>query len=245
MELFGHRGARNEAPENTLAGFRYLRSLNIHKVELDIRLSKDDELIVIHDITLDRTTDKTGAITELNAQQLQQVNAAAKFKAWKDSTPVPLLEDVLTEWNQLEKIQLEVKGSDERTMDIIAAKLPALIKKLNIEDQSVVTSAHLGFLARMQANAPHIDTGFVAERWIRTPVSIAEKHDCQYLCIDWHRCNRKIIHAAKDKGMHVSIWTVNEIPVAEQMYKWGADSLISDLPSTFKPLLEQWNAAKK
>ncbi|HET8705537.1 MAG TPA: glycerophosphodiester phosphodiesterase family protein, partial [Pseudomonadales bacterium] len=67
MELFGHRGARNEAPENTLAGFRYLRTLDIHKVELDIRLSKDDELIVIHDITLDRTTDKTGAITELTA----------------------------------------------------------------------------------------------------------------------------------------------------------------------------------
>lgn len=245
MELFGHRGARNEAPENTLAGFRYLRSLDVHKVELDIRLSKDDELIVIHDITLDRTTDKSGAITELTAQQLQNVNAAAKFSGWKDTTPVPLLEEVLTEWKQLEKIQLEVKGSDERTMDIIAEKLPALIKKLAIEDQSIVTSAHQGFLARMQANAPDVVTGFVAERWIRTPVKVAELHDCQYLCIDWRRCNKRIIQAAKNKGMHVSIWTVNEIPVAEQMYKWGADSLISDLPSTFKPLLAEWNSQKK
>jgi len=245
MELFGHRGARNEAPENTLAGFRYLRSLDVHKVELDIRLSKDEELIVIHDITLDRTTDQTGAITALTAEQLQSVNAAAKFKDWTEATPVPLLEAVLTEWPQLEKIQLEVKGADERTMDVIAAKLPALIKKLGIEDQSVVTSAHQGFLSRMQANAPDIVTGFVAERWIRTPVKVAEAHDCQYLCIDWRRCNKRIIRAAKDKGMHVSIWTVNEIPVAEQMYQWGADSLISDLPSTFKPLLEQWNADRK
>ena len=79
MIIIGHRGARNEAPENTLAGFEHLRKLNIHHVELDVRLSKDKKLMVLHDETVNRTTDKKGKIEQLTAADLGQCHAAHNF----------------------------------------------------------------------------------------------------------------------------------------------------------------------
>jgi len=127
MRIIGHRGARREAPENTLAGFRHLRALGIDHVELDVRLSRDNQLVVLHDTTVNRTTNGKGAVREMTAAELGALNAAANFSGWNDSTPVPLLRDVLAEWNDLESIQLEVKTTAIADLRIIAAALVQLI----------------------------------------------------------------------------------------------------------------------
>ena len=121
MRIIGHRGARREAPENTLAGFRHLRSLGIDHVELDVRLSADHQLVVLHDTTVNRTTNGKGAAREMTATALGALNAAASFPGWQEATPIPLLRDVLTEWPELESIQLEVKTTHVPDLHIIVA----------------------------------------------------------------------------------------------------------------------------
>jgi len=95
MLVFGHRGARAEAPENTVAGFRYARGVGLTAVEFDVRLTRDDRLVVIHDTTVDRTTDGAGAIADLTYRRIAGLDARGDFSDWPAPCRVPTLRDTL------------------------------------------------------------------------------------------------------------------------------------------------------
>lgn len=231
MLIIGHRGARKEAPENTLAGFRHLRSLNVHHVELDVRLSRDQQLVVIHDDTVNRTTAHSGNVHEFSATELAAMNAAARFSGWQGSTPVPLLRDVLQEWEDLQSIQLEVKSTALQDLRTIAHLLRDLVQELDLIDAAIVTSMDTQLLGFMHQTAPEIRRGYVAERFTREPLAVCQLHHCTHLVTNYHRVTPGLIETAHDIGLEVSIWTVNNLNIAQRMQDWGADSIITDLPS--------------
>ncbi len=237
MIIVGHRGARAEAPENTLAGFRYLRTLNIHHVELDVRLSADQQLVVIHDSKVDRTTDHKGYVEQYTADELQAMNAAHHFPHWEGKTGVPLLSQVISEWPELKTIQLEVKTTSVPTLHLIAQKLNALIQSCQLHDKAIVTSSDIKFLKILQQQSTDIRRGLVAERFSRNPIGKARRLGCDYLVIDWRRCSKKLIQRAHRKGLTVSTWTVNNVDVAKRLMSWEADSLITDIPSVMLKML--------
>lgn len=231
MRIIGHRGARREAPENTLAGFRHLRALGIDHVELDVRLSRDNQLVVLHDTTVNRTTNGKGAVRDLTAAELSTLNAAANFNGWTEPTPIPLLRDVLAEWNDLKSIQLEVKTTTIADLHIIAAGLARLIDELDLIDVATVTSMDTQMLAIMHQKAPDVRRGYVAERFTRAPLAMCHLYQCDLLAINYHRANPQLINNAHNQGLEVSVWTVNDLNVARRLYDWGADSIITDVPS--------------
>ncbi|MBL4868398.1 MAG: glycerophosphodiester phosphodiesterase [Pseudomonadales bacterium] len=237
MYLYGHRGAKAEAPENTLAGFEHLRSLGIHRVELDIRLSLDDELIVLHDHTLDRTTNGSGDIRKHHSNELAALDARKTHPQWPKATGVPTLKQVLANWPELESIQLEVKATKAPMLRIIAHKLHDLIAELEIEEQAIITSAHKGFLQLSrklsQAQTSYIAHGFVAERFCRNPLGIIRRLRCQYLCANYKLLTPKLVKQAHQYEVFVSAWTVNTIEEAEQLASMHVDSIITDAPSLF------------
>lgn len=239
MRIIGHRGARREAPENTLAGFRHLRALGIDHVELDVRLSRDNQLVVLHDTTVNRTTNGKGAVREMTADELGALNAAANFSGWNDSTPVPLLRDVLAEWNDLESIQLEVKTTAIADLHIIATGLVQLINELDLIDVATVTSMDTQMLAIMHQKAPDVRRGYVAERFTRDPLAMCHLYQCDLLATNYHRASPQLIDAAHDQGLELSVWTVNDLNVARRLYDWGADSIITDVPTLMLEHLPQ------
>ena len=95
MQLIGHRGARFEAPENTLAGFRHAIELGLSAVEFDVRVTRDNELVVIHDATVDRTTDGTGEVSSFSLAELRELDARAEFSDWPEVCQIPTLSEVL------------------------------------------------------------------------------------------------------------------------------------------------------
>lgn len=246
MLIIGHRGARNEAPENTLVGFRHLRSLGIHHVELDVRLSADNELIVLHDTTLDRTTECTGLANTYSAEQLAHINATTRFVPTSevpilhlssdDSFGVPTLSRVLEEWPELRSIQLEVKTTDITSLRSIATQLGRLIHARRLQQQATVTSMDVRLLRDMQHRFPWVQRGYVAERFVRSPVATARRLGCRLLVINWRRVKPRLIAEAHSAGLHVSVWTVNDLPTAERLMEWGVDSLITDVPQRMRHL---------
>ena len=231
MRIIGHRGARREAPENTLAGFRHLRSLGIDHVELDVRLSADNQLVVIHDDSVNRTTELKGAVRDLSAAQMARLNAAANFPGWQDATPVPLLADVLAEWEELESIQLEVKSTRIDDLHIIAAGLVQLVRQFDLLDVATVTSMDPKLLAIMHQKAPDIRRGYVAERFTRDPLAMCHLYECDLLAMNYHRVNPTVISAAQQQGIEFSVWTVNNLNLARKLQDWGVNSIITDMPS--------------
>lgn len=231
MQIIGHRGARREAPENTLGGFAYLRALGINRVELDLHLTRDQQLVVIHDYTTLRTAGKAGTVNQLSSADLRAYNAAAQFKRWQQVEPIVTLQEVLTAWPELQSIQLEVKTANVRAIPAIADRLAFIIHEFKLGARATVTSHDVRVLAQMHERYPHIRRGYVAERFARDPLATCHHLRCEYLVMDYKGLRPTIVEHAHAMGIHVSTWTVNDVNNAHRMYEMGVDSLITDVPS--------------
>ena len=231
MKLIGHRGARGEAPENTLGGFRYLRDLGVRAVELDIQVSGDQELVVIHDYSLERSTGATGKVGEHTAADMAALDAALHFAGWSQREGVPSLRQVMEVLRDFDHIQFEVKAATEEHSQVVAAKFPALWREFGFGDRAFTTSFNPRYLQLLGEAAPEIPRGFLFEKdYAGDAVAAALALGCRSVGPHQERCTAALISAAHAQGLQVSTWTVNSVERMRELKRDGADSLITDLP---------------
>lgn len=233
MRLIGHRGARGEAPENTLSGFRYLRKLGLPAVELDILLSADGELVVIHDSFLDRTTLSQGRVDSKTAVELAATDACHRvFPDWPVTEGVPTLRAVMEIIHDFEHVQFEVKARSEEHARLIAEKFPPLWREFGFGERAYTTSFNPHYLHHVRHAAPEIPRGFLFELdFSLDPIAIARALGCRSLGPHHERCTAELIRQAHAAGLEVSTWTVNTQARMQQLADDGADSIITDFPS--------------
>lgn len=233
MRLIGHRGARGEAPENTLSGFRYLRKLGVKAAELDILVSADGELVVIHDSFLDRTTLSQGRVDSKTAAELADVDACHRvFPGWPDAEGVPSLRAVMEVLRDFEHVQFEVKARTEEEARVVAEKFPLLWREFEFGDRGYTTSFNPHYLQYVRRIAPEIPRGFLFELdFSLDPITIALSLGCRSLGPHHERCTAELIRQAHGEGLLVSTWTVNTVERMRQLAEDGADSIITDFPS--------------
>lgn len=153
--IIGHRGGRNLWPENSLSGFRKLAAMPVEGVEFDVHLTGDGELLVIHDPTLDRTTDRTGPVAALKAGEHRSVRLKDS-----DGEAIPTLEEVL-EIFQAGTMELHVElksGVGHVPYPGLEAKVAALIDRFGLAERTILTSFHEEILEEIGRVAPHIRT---------------------------------------------------------------------------------------
>lgn len=240
MQIYGHRGAKGEAPENTPAGFEHLRKLGIHRVELDIVLDRNHEAIVIHDDTLDRTTNQQGFVKDFDAISLAQLDARGRDwqERWPSATGVPTLEAVLQEWPQLESMQIEVKKMPMNLRAATAKRVIELCEQFQLHERGIITSQYVPFLAYLKSTHCKQARGLVASSLSKDVVKEAVDLGCTYLCLKWTLCNEHLVKEAHAAGLTVSLWTVNETSHLDKFLNWGVDSLITDYPSRFIAMMK-------
>ncbi|HKM37440.1 MAG TPA: glycerophosphodiester phosphodiesterase family protein [Thiopseudomonas sp.] len=227
--IYGHRGARGEAPENTLVSFQACLNAGVTRCELDLHLSKDRQLMVIHDATLKRTTGRRGKVSEYSAAELMQMDARHNTALWPVPCPIPTLEQLFeqcpfTHW------QLEVKeASKTRAAEIVQA-IDQLSARFAIQDKIVITSSSRTVLQAAHSLAPHLARGLVAEYAWLNPIKTAQRYECSLLVLKWKLATQERIVKAQQAGLHLSVWTVNEPALMRQLAAYGADSLITDFP---------------
>lgn len=229
MRIIGHRGARGEAPENTLAGFQYIHALGIRAVEFDVRQLKDDELIIMHDDNFLRTTGIDQALYDLNSTELEAYNQANIWMDW-DTQITPTLTQTLNIIHDFEHIEVEVKAVATK---IEAEKLVlALQKQLQgFEQTAVITSFDLKIHQALEQQKSSFKRGLLIEEDIR---ELAIEQALQLGCcqIGWMNqlATDEMIQATQKAGLSMSVWTVNDIQRAKQLQKLGIDGLITDFP---------------
>lgn len=233
MRLIGHRGARGEAPENTLSGFRYLRALGVRAVELDIVVSGDGELVVIHDSFIDRTTLGHGRVGDMTAAELAAVDATHRaFPAWPETEGIPSLREVMGTLQDFEHIQFEVKARSEDEALFVAEKFPPLWREFGFGDRAFTTSFNPHYLDYVRQAAPEIPRGFLFELdFTLDPLAIAQALGCRSLGPHQERCSHDLIRQAHAAGLTVSTWTVNTPERMRELADMGVDSIITDLPT--------------
>lgn len=227
--IYGHRGAKGEAPENTLASFKQCLAHGVRRCELDLHLSKDGELMVIHDPTLKRTTGRRGKVVEHDAEELTQYDARQGGPSWKQPCPIPRLEELFEEC-EFEHWQLEVKSASRVRAARSVLAIKALAERHGLLDRVTVTSGSREVLRALKRLTPELSCGLVAEYAWLDPLKVAKQYDCSLLALKWTLCTPERIAKARQLGLHVSVWTVNDPALMRRLADFGVDSLITDYP---------------
>lgn len=239
--MYAHRGGAALAPENTLAAFDHARQLGVDGFELDVRLSSDGVPVVIHDATLDRTTDRTGPVGRNTAAELAQLDAGYRF-APSQGFPargcgygIPTLAAVLDRFPTT-RVIVELKGTDTtlgpRTVEVIRAA--------GAVDRALLGGFDLRVLRAARACEPRLPCGAATPEirkalylsWLGMSPGAAAYHVFQVPERSGVRrvVSARFVRAAHRGGVPVYVWTVNTRADMTRLLGWGVDGLITDRP---------------
>lgn len=160
--IYGHRGAKGEAPENTLTSFQQCLKHGVRRCELDLHLSMDGELMVIHDPTLKRTADRRGKVVEYSAADLVKMDARKGGPGWINPCPIPRLEE-LFEKCDFDHWQLEVKSASRTRAATTVLAIREMAVRFGLMDKVTVTSSSREVLKAAVELTPDLSRGLVAE----------------------------------------------------------------------------------
>src|SRR5699024_9410754 len=240
LDILGHRGARGEAPENTLSSFLRASNQGVHGIELDVRMDLDGVLYAFHDKTLTRTTLQKGKFHLKGSAFIAQLDARYALKQWPQQAPIPTLESVLLTCPNHLHYQLEIKGFMPMVyLDTLVQRLQTLISKLSISQRVVVTSEDINVLRLLKRTAPTLKLGYVCQYRHRLPISTSLKLGCHWLIANHAIVNQRLMRKARHHNLKVSCWTVNNLDIAERLAQLKVDSLITDYPTAMLAHFQQ------
>ncbi len=218
-----HRGASGWAPENTLAAMHLALQMGANSLELDVHLSSDHEPVVLHDDTLDRTTNGSGLVRQYSLVELQTLDAGSWFGAEFSGEKLPTLKQVIDQTGKA-RLNIEIKGGADTA--IVAEAVVAQIRANKAEKRSLVTSFDEQALQAVKQIAPQMPVGLIA--FNRRPDLLAgdwEAVSCHYEFVD-----EPFVRAVRDSGKHLLVWTVNEIDEMRRLLNLDVDGMISNYP---------------
>jgi glycerophosphoryl diester phosphodiesterase len=218
----GHRGAKGHIAENTLASFQKALDLGADGIELDVHLSADGEVIVIHDETVDRTTDGKGRVKDLSLSQLRHLKIG-------DSHRIPTLAETIAfiPKNKLINIELKVK--------IAAKPVMHLIEKWVAEDahdysQFLISSFDWIALKEIREANANIPLGVLTETNLELAIGFSESIKSETLHPYFHLLTPENTKQIQQKGIAVFPWTVNEQEDLNRLQSFGVNGIITDFP---------------
>lgn len=227
--IYGHRGAKGVAPENTLPSFQACLDADVTRCELDLRLSRDNQPVVIHDADLKRLAGNKSRVKNMTAQELARYDTRHGGPAWPIPCSIPTLAEVMASC-PFEHWQLEIKSLSRKRAVILIQAIAQLCEHYGLNDKVVLTSSSHTVLRTAMQQAPHLQRGLVAEYAVLDPIKTAQRFQCSMLALNWSLCIQRRICQAQAAGMHVSAWTVNDPALMRQLADYGVDSLITDFP---------------
>ena len=238
---FGHRGARQYAPENTLASFQKARQMGADGVELDVMLCADGEVVVMHDFSVDRMTDGHGRVRDLNLAQLKALDAGSWFGPQFAGERVPTLREV-AEWAGDDMLlNVELKSASIRA-DGLEEKVIGIIREYCLEHSVVLSSFNPFSLWRVKRMAPDVHTGllyagdlpvYLRRAWLRPLARPAALHPHYEMVTDAY------LLWARRKGYRVNVWAPNQILDLQRLIVQRVDMVITDKPDVLSMMLKR------
>lgn len=227
-QITAHRGFSKVAPENTGYAFEAACDSPADYIELDVQLTADDQLVVFHDSTLDRTTDGKGRLASYTYDELQKLSAGSWFNNTGefDDAKIMLLSDVLELVDGRKMMNIEIKdtGSAIET----AESAVAVIKEYGIEDSCYVTSFSYPALKRVKQLDPRIKTGLIAN--VATITAFSQFKNIDALSMNHIFVNQNVVNNAHQHGKRIFVWTVDRPAYIRQMVSMGVDNIITNRP---------------
>lgn len=228
--IVAHRGFSGLYPENTLLSFRKAVEVGADFVELDVNQTKDDILVVIHDSTVDRTTNGKGKVEQLTYEEIKQLDAGA-WKGFPGET-IPSLEEVLLEIAGKAKIFIEIKKCD-------VEKLVEMIRKLKVEEEVIVGSFDIEYVKKIRRLAPEVTTSLITSE-IPRDLRPLLRYGIQQLSVYFRSLNREVVKRLFSHGLTVNVWTPNTDEELEYALSLDVQSVTTDFPLKLRQFLPSY-----
>ncbi|MEV5431777.1 glycerophosphodiester phosphodiesterase family protein [Streptomyces sp. NPDC052701] len=216
----GHRGVMGVEPENTLRSFVAAQEAGLDAIELDLHLSKDGALVVMHDTEVDRTTDGTGPIAEKTLAELRALDAGGGER-------VPVFEEVLAAVRT--PLQAEIK-------DVAAARaLAEVMRERDLVDRVEVSSFHDEAVAEMARLVPGVRTALIASRYGADIVDRAVDAGARTVCLNIRRLTLEVVEYARKADLRIIGWVVNTQEHLRLVHALRLDGATTDYPEIKRP----------
>ena len=221
-----HRGASAYAPENTFAAYDKAVALAIGHVELDVHFSSDGHTVVIHDDTLDRTTDGSGPVASYTLEYLQSLDAGSWFSAQYAGERIPTLEGVLGHYRGRLYLHIELKARAEGLVTATAD----LVRAHGMADSVIMTSFDKAHLVESRAYAPELPAGWLVQEATDAVVAQARELGLVTICPRANTLTPESVTRLHGEGFGVRAWGVKDEALMRRVVDCGADGMTVDFP---------------
>lgn len=229
--VIAHRGFSGKAPENTLVAIRRAIDIGADMVEVDVTMTRDGHVILLHDETLKRTTNGKGKPFKKSLAKIRSLDAGSWFAPEFAGERIPTLAEALETVKDRVLINIEIKS--EAVKHGVVPKVAALIVEHGMLDQVVVSSFSPEALRRMKITAPDVVTASLFNKKIHTgrdPLEIVQEVGSRGFNISGKRLTPAMIDRCHRHQIPVAVYTVNEAPVMHRLVEMGVDAVFTDHP---------------
>ena len=249
-KVISHRGANNEAPQNTIPAFKRSLEIGCDGFETDIHLTSDGYPVICHNYTIDETSTGNGEIRTKTLEELRSYDFGSYYDEKFKGTQLPLLDEFLevSKDEQVEIMNIEIKPPLDGNLDIVKKTIDA-VKEAGLFDKLLISSFSPEVLVECKKVEPKCKTGFLYapnklffyKTMIFSYVKFAKSIKADYLHPHFFGVTKHYVKKLHKNGIKVNVWTVNKPETAEKLIKYGVDGLITDLPGMANELVKKYS----
>ncbi|KYG32443.1 glycerophosphodiester phosphodiesterase [Alkalihalobacillus trypoxylicola] len=229
VQIFAHRGFSSQFPENTMSAFQAAQGLNVDGIELDVQLSKDGVPVIIHDLTLERTTNGSGYVRQSTVKELKQLSAGCQFSDSFINEKIPTLEEFLLWMSEHSFVlNIELKGFVQDRKEIIHS-VTSLVKGSQLEKRIIFSSFDHRGLYDIKEKLPNIETAILAMEPLFEPQSYMEKVGASAYHFYAPTLLEDEVRELR-KYLILRPFTVNHLEQMKNFIHWGVAGLFTDFP---------------
>lgn len=237
IKNYAHRGFKGKYPENTMLAFKKAVEEGADGIEFDIQLSKDGEIVIIHDETLDRTTNSTGLVKDYTVKELTKLNASYNEQKDHGFNPIPTLREYLEYIQDKEIISnIELKNSII-DYDNLEEKVLDLIFEFKLEDRVLISSFNHESIMKVKEINKNIRCGVLTGSWLINPGKYTKSLGVEAYHPSAYGLDKKIITELHNNGVEVNVWIDHMDFSLEKLIDLKVDGIITDHVDKLNSLL--------
>lgn len=236
--LFAHRGMSALAPENTLSAIKKCREYGVEWFECDVDILKDGTIVISHDDTLDRCTNRAGSLYDITKEELEKIDAGSWFSDEFKGEKMPTLDELVEVINK-EKLNVNIELKSCAAGKVLTQKLidglVEAIKKIDKDLKVIVSSFNYLALYLFKQKSPETPVACLFEdhTLYSDCYSILEFCEAEYIHPQNEGLTEKRVKEMKSKGYKINVWTVNSLARANELFNWGVDGIFTDIANQF------------
>jgi len=230
MKVFAHRGCSGTRPENTFVSFKQAATTGCYGIELDVQLTKDGKMVILHDEKIDRTSDGTGFVRDYTYEELLKFDFSAEFVGQFGRNTIPLMEEYLDWVSGTDLVtNIELKNS-VCYYEGMEEQLIAAIRRRKLESRIIFSSFNNVSIVKCKKLAPEIKAGFLLGNPIANPGVYVSESEVEFFHPDQKWLSEEDVKDCREHGVGINVWTCNTPKVMQRMQTLGVDGIFSNFP---------------